>query len=106
MSVQRFSVEIDGVTYRLTRLDDADYLVLHRQSIAIADDYSFYLDLKNPLAAIGGLAEIMLETKKIDSATPAEDIEMLESIHDAARHMSEVVAGIRTVRAFGQEAAE
>lgn len=51
-------------------------------------------DLKNPLSAIAGLSEIMLDMKKAEPATSAQDIEFLQSIHEASRHMSEVVKGI------------
>jgi PAS domain S-box-containing protein len=51
-------------------------------------------DLKNPLAAIAGLAEIMLEMKKSEPGTSEQDIEFLQSIYDASRHMSEVIKGI------------
>jgi len=51
-------------------------------------------DLKNPLAAIVGLAEIMLEIKKSDPAMFQQDIEFLQSIYEASSHMSEVIKGI------------
>lgn len=51
-------------------------------------------DLKNPLAAIAGLAEIMLEMKKSDPAMFEQDIEFLQSIYDASSHMSEVIKDI------------
>jgi protein-histidine pros-kinase len=51
-------------------------------------------DLKNPLSAIAGLSEIMLEMKKADPAASAQDIEFLEGIHEASKHMSDVVKGI------------
>ena len=51
-------------------------------------------DLKNPLAAIAGLAEIMLEMKKAESSAFAQDVEFLQSIHEAASHMSDVVKDI------------
>lgn len=53
-------------------------------------------DLKNPLSAISGLVELMLETKRAepDVETAAQDVEFLETIQDAARHMLEVVRGI------------
>jgi len=51
-------------------------------------------DLKNPLAAIAGLAEILLEMKRGDESAPKQDIELLQSIYDASSHMSEVVNGI------------
>lgn len=60
-------------------------------------------DLKNPLAAIAGLAEIMLDMKKSDSAASAQDIELLQSIYDASRHMSDVVKGILTNEGVEQQ---
>lgn len=51
-------------------------------------------DLKNPLSAISGLADVLLETKQADPDASPEDVEVLRRIHDASRHMSEVVAGI------------
>lgn len=51
-------------------------------------------DLKNPLAAITGLAEIMLEIKKSEPTMFQQDIEFLQSIYDASSHMSEVIKGI------------
>jgi PAS domain S-box-containing protein len=51
-------------------------------------------DLKNPLVAIAGLAEILLEMKKADSNASPQDVELLQSIYDASHHMSEVIKGI------------
>ncbi len=49
-------------------------------------------DLKNPLASIAGLSEILLEMK--EQGDDQTEVELLRSIHEAARHMSEVVQGI------------
>ena len=51
-------------------------------------------DLKNPLTAIAGLSEILLEMKKAEPGASQQDIDYLQSIHDASRHMAEVVKGI------------
>lgn len=51
-------------------------------------------DLKNPLSAIAGLADIMLQMKKADPNASSQDTEFLQTIYDASRHMSEVVKGI------------
>lgn len=51
-------------------------------------------DLKNPLAAIAGLAEIMLEGRDGGAVATDAETEMLRTIRDAAQHMSTVVAGI------------
>ncbi|THF60523.1 sensor histidine kinase [Pseudothauera rhizosphaerae] len=51
-------------------------------------------DLKNPLAAIAGLAEILLEMKKGEPTASQQDLEFLQNIYDASNHMSEVVKGI------------
>lgn len=63
-------------------------------------------DLKNPLAAIAGLAEIMLEMKKGDPAASEQDVEFLQSIFDASRHMSEVVQGILETEGLEQQKLE
>lgn len=60
-------------------------------------------DLKNPLSAIAGLSEIMLETKKAESGASQQDIEFLQSIHGAARHMFEVVKGILASEGLEQQ---
>jgi signal transduction histidine kinase len=51
-------------------------------------------DLKNPLGAIAGLAEIMLEMKRAEPAASGQDIEFLQNICDASKQMSEVIQGI------------
>jgi len=51
-------------------------------------------DLKNPLASIAGLAQIMLEMKKADPQAGEQDVQFLQSIFEASSHMSEVVKGI------------
>jgi protein-histidine pros-kinase len=51
-------------------------------------------DLKNPLTAINGLAELMLEAKRAEPGCSPEDLEFLQTIYDASRHMSNVVKGI------------
>jgi len=50
--------------------------------------------LKNPLMAIKGLAEFMLEAKRNDPAVEQRDIDFLEAIADASRHMSQVINGL------------
>jgi PAS domain S-box-containing protein len=60
-------------------------------------------DLKNPLASISGLAQIMLEMKKAEPGTPAQDIEFLQSIVEASSHMSEVVKGILATEGLEQQ---
>lgn len=54
-------------------------------------------DLKNPLSAIAGISGLLLEARKAqpENMTP-EDLQALETIHSAARHMSEIVRGILT----------
>jgi len=61
-------------------------------------------DLKNPLAAIAGLAEIMLEMKKAEPAASGQDLEFLQNIYDASKHMSEVVKGILENEGIEQQA--
>jgi PAS domain S-box-containing protein len=51
-------------------------------------------DLKNPLAAISGLAEILLLTKRAEPDSSPRDIEFLERIRNASSRMLEVVQGI------------
>lgn len=51
-------------------------------------------DLKNPLSSIAGLAQIMLDMKKAEPGASPQDIEFLQSIHEASSHMFEVVKGI------------
>jgi signal transduction histidine kinase len=52
-------------------------------------------DLKNPLSAIAGMSGLMLKQKKrSDLAASGEDIEVLETIHASAQHMSEIVRGV------------
>jgi signal transduction histidine kinase len=52
-------------------------------------------DLKNPLSAIAGISGLWLQQRKAQAkADPAEEAEMLETIHTSARHMSEIVRGI------------
>ena len=59
-------------------------------------------DLKNPLASISGLAQIMLDLKKEEPGASQQDIEFLQSIHEAALHMSEVVKGILSTEGLEQ----
>ena len=59
-------------------------------------------DLKNPLASISGLAQIMLDLKKEEPGASQQDIEFLQSIHEAAQHMSEVVKGILSTEGLEQ----
>lgn len=61
-------------------------------------------DLKNPLVAIASLAEIMLEMKKGETAVSQQDVEFLQSIHDASKHMSEVIKGILESEGIEQQA--
>jgi len=51
-------------------------------------------NLKNPLIAITGLAEFMLEAKKSDPAVPQQDIDFLQAIADASKNMSDVIKGL------------
>ncbi len=53
-------------------------------------------DLKNPLSAIAGMAGLMLRLKRKPEAKASADdeLEMLDSIHAAAKHMGEIVRGI------------
>lgn len=52
-------------------------------------------DLKNPLAAIAGLADVLSMMKRGDIETdPAQELEMLQHINTTAMHMNEVVGGI------------
>jgi len=60
-------------------------------------------DLKNPLASISGLAQIMLDLKKSEPGSPAQDIEFLQSIVEASSHMSEVVKGILATEGLEQQ---
>lgn len=55
-------------------------------------------DLKNPLAAIGGMSGILLKLwrNRPDQAAVAQDVQVLETIHGSAKHMSEIVRGILT----------
>lgn len=59
-------------------------------------------DLKNPLASITGLAEILLEMKRNDPGASQQTIEFLQAIHDASSHMSEVVKGILSTEGLEQ----
>jgi PAS domain S-box-containing protein len=60
-------------------------------------------DLKNPLSAIAGLAEILLEMKRAEPSPSQQDIEYLQSIYDASHHMSEVVKGILATEGLEQQ---
>ncbi|MDR2873020.1 MAG: PAS domain-containing sensor histidine kinase [Xanthomonadaceae bacterium] len=60
-------------------------------------------DLKNPLAAITGLSEILLQMKKATPSASTQDIEFLQNIYDASRHMSEMVKGILANEDWGQQ---
>lgn len=60
-------------------------------------------DLKNPLASISGLAQIMLEMKKSEPGVSSQDIEFLQSISEASAHMSEVVKGILATEGLEQQ---
>ena len=60
-------------------------------------------DLKNPLASISGLAQIMLDMKKGEPNTQGQDIEFLQSIVEASSHMSEVVKGILATEGLEQQ---
>lgn len=52
-------------------------------------------DLKNPLAAISGLADVLAMMKRGDVDTDqAQELEMITHIHTTAQHMLEVVSGI------------
>uniref|UniRef100_UPI00404AC0AC histidine kinase dimerization/phospho-acceptor domain-containing protein n=1 Tax=Cephaloticoccus sp. TaxID=1985742 RepID=UPI00404AC0AC len=53
-------------------------------------------DLKNPLSAIVGMSDIMLDMKRSapDPDTVKDDIDILESINTSAAHMFEIVRGI------------
>ncbi len=52
-------------------------------------------DLKNPISAIVGMSDIMLDLKKAEPSPQAqEDIEILSTIHESAQHLSDVVKGI------------
>lgn len=52
-------------------------------------------DLKNPLSAIAGIAGMWLKRRGAGAGPePAEEGEMLETIHASARHMSEIVRSI------------
>lgn len=51
-------------------------------------------DLKNPLSSIAGLSGILLRVRRSDPAASPDDVEALESINSAARHMGEIVRGI------------
>jgi len=50
--------------------------------------------LKNPLVAITGLAEFMLETRRNDPGVPQQDIDFLQAISDASKSMTEVIKGL------------
>jgi protein-histidine pros-kinase len=60
-------------------------------------------DLKNPLVAIAGLAEIMLEMKQDNSPESQQDAEFLRGIREAAEHMSEVIKGILASEGIEQQ---
>ncbi len=55
-------------------------------------------DLKNPLAAIAGMSGLLLKLMKSrpDQAAVQQDLQVLETIHGSAKHMSEIVRGILT----------
>lgn len=60
-------------------------------------------DLKNPLSAIAGIAGMWLKRRGAGAGPePAEEGEMLETIHASARHMSEIVRGILVGEGIGQ----
>ncbi|MCF7689741.1 MAG: HAMP domain-containing histidine kinase [Cephaloticoccus sp.] len=53
-------------------------------------------DLKNPLSAIVGMSELLLNLKRAvpDQNVVKDDVEVLETIHASSKHMSEIVRGI------------
>ena len=62
------NIEIGGNHYRLSRLNDDRYYELWQNSIAIADDYGFYLDLYLYLRERGeslNLAQIYVSLEKL-----------------------------------------
>ncbi len=61
-------------------------------------------DLKNPLAAIAGLADVlrMMKRGEIDH-DPTQELEMLDHINTTALHMTEVVGGILQVERLDQK---
>lgn len=62
-------------------------------------------DLKNPLLAINGIAQLMLDIKKSAPNIPAQDIEFLQNICDASLHMSNIVKGILESEGLEQQGA-
>ena len=64
-------------------------------------------DLKNPLAAIAGLADVlrMMKRGEIDH-DPKQELEMLDHINTTALHMTEVVGGILQVERLDQKGLE
>ena len=76
----------------LTQRDRAEQASLAKtELLAIATH-----DLKNPLAAVTGMSGLLLQLlrKRTESRILPSDLEALENIHGAARHMSEIVRGI------------
>ncbi|AOS43653.1 Signal-transduction histidine kinase senX3 [Lacunisphaera limnophila] len=55
-------------------------------------------DLKNPLAAIAGMSGLLLKMLRArpDQTAVKDEVEVLDTIHGSARHMSEIVRGILT----------
>jgi signal transduction histidine kinase len=53
-------------------------------------------DLKNPLSAIAGMSGLLLQQKRTtpEQSGTRQDIEALESIHSAAKHMSDIVRSL------------
>ncbi|MDR0274592.1 MAG: PAS domain-containing sensor histidine kinase [Burkholderiaceae bacterium] len=86
-----FAVSISDVTARR----QAEELRSMKEDMSSSDLLAVAgRSLKNPLVAITGFAEFMLETKKADPAAKQQDVDFLQGIFDASKHIFEVITGL------------